>query len=101
MKYSKKVFVSAVFVVLSIVIAYYSAQVYASLSKINGKVIRMHVLANSDSFEDQELKYKVRNKIITTFNKEFEDINYKSESSNIIVEKLNQKRCEAEEIVRE
>jgi stage II sporulation protein R len=100
MKYSKKVFVSAVFVVLAIAIAY-SAQVYAGLSEINGKVIRLHVLANSDSFEDQELKYKVRNKIITTFNKEFEDINYKSESSNIIVEKLNQIRCEAEEIVRE
>jgi len=100
MKYSKKVFISAVFVVLAIAIAY-SAQVYAGLSEINGKVIRLHVLANSDSFEDQELKYKVRNKIITTFNKEFEDINYKSESSNIIVEKLNQIRCEAEEIVRE
>ena len=77
MKYSKKIFISAMFVVLSIAIAY-SAQVYAGLSEINGKVIRLHVLANSDSFEDQELKYKVRNKIITTFNKEFEDINYKS-----------------------
>lgn len=96
---NKKIFTSVVFVVLAIAIAY-SAEAYTGLSKINGKVIRLHVLANSDSLEDQQLKYKVRNKIITTFNEEFEDISYKSESSNIIVEKLAQIRYEAEEIVK-
>ena len=100
MKYSKKIFISLVFVVLAILIAY-SAEAYSGLSEINGKVIRLHVLANSDSLKDQQLKYKVRNKIITTFNEEFEDIIYKSESSNLIVEKLNQIRSEAEEIVKE
>ena len=100
MHYNKKIFISALFVVLAIAIAY-SAEAYAGLSEINGKVIRLHVLANSDSFEDQQLKYKVRNKIITTFNEEFEDIRSKSESSNIIIKKINQIRCEAEEIVKE
>lgn len=100
MHYYKKIFISAIFVVLAIAIAY-SAEAYAGLSEINGKVIRLHVLANSDSFEDQQLKYKVRNKIITTFNEEFEDISTKSESSNIIIEKIHQIRCEAEEIVKE
>ena len=100
MHYNKKIFISALFVVLAIAIAY-SAEAYASLSEINGKVIRLHVLANSDSFEDQQLKYKVRNKIITTFNEEFEDIRSKSESSNIIIKKINQIRCEAEGIVKE
>lgn len=100
MKYTKKILISAVFVVLAIAIAY-SVEAYAGLSEINGKVIRLHVLANSDSLEDQQLKYRVRNKIITTFNKEFEDISSKLESSNIIVEKINQIRCEAEKIVKE
>lgn len=100
MRYYKKILISAVFVVLTIVIAY-SVEAYAGLSEINDKVIRLHVLANSDSLEDQQLKYKVRNKIITTFNEEFEDISSKSESSNIIIEKINQIRCEAEEIVKE
>ena len=100
MHYNKKIFISALFVVLAIVIAY-SAEAYAGLSEINGKVIRLHVLANSDTFEDQQLKYKVRNKIITTFNEEFEDISSKSESSNIIIKKINQIRCEAEGIVKE
>ncbi len=100
MHYYKKIFISTVFVVLAIVIAY-SVEAYAGLSEINSKVIRLHVLANSDSLEDQQLKYKVRNKIITTFNEEFENINSKFESSNIIIEKIHQIRCEAEEIVKE
>lgn len=99
MHYYKKIFISTVFVVLAIAIAY-SAEAYEGLSEINGKVIRLHVLANSDSVQDQQLKYKVRNKIISTFNEEFEDISTKSQSSNIIIEKIHQIRFEAEEIVR-
>ena len=100
MHYYKKIFISALFVVLAIAIAY-SAEAYAGLSEINGKVIRLHVLANSDSLEDQQLKYKVRNKIITEFNEEFKNISSKSEGSDIIIEKIHQIRCEAEEVVRE
>ncbi len=100
MHYYKKVFISALLVVLAVVIAY-SVEAYAGLSEINSKVIRLHVLANSDSLEDQQLKYKVRNKIITTFNEEFENINSKFDSSNIIIEKIHQIRCEAEEVVKE
>ena len=100
MHYYKKIFISAIFVALAITISY-SVEAYDGLSEINDKVIRLHVLANSDSPDDQELKYKVRNKIITTFNEEFEDINNKTESSNIIIEKIHQIRCEAEEIIKE
>ena len=100
MHYHKKVFISTLFVVLAIAIAY-SAEAYAGLSEINSKVIRLHVLANSDSLEDQQLKYKVRNGIITTFNEEFENISSKYESSNIIIEKIHQIRYEAEQIVKE
>ena len=100
MHYHKKIFISTLFVVLAIAIAY-SAEAYAGLSEINSKVIRLHVLANSDSLEDQQLKYKVRNGIITTFNEEFENISSKYESSNIIIEKIHQIRYEAEQIVKE
>jgi stage II sporulation protein R len=100
MHYYKKIFISALFVVLAIAIAY-SAEAYAGLSEINGKVIRLHVLANSDSFEDQQLKYKVRNKIIAVFNEEFKNISSKSESSKIIIEKIHQIRCEAEDIIKQ
>ena len=39
----------------------YSATV---LGHISDSVFRLHIIANSDSYEDQELKYKVRDKII-------------------------------------
>ncbi|HHZ01240.1 MAG TPA: stage II sporulation protein R [Tissierellia bacterium] len=100
MKYRKKIIISALFVALAIVIAY-SAEAYTNLSQIKGKVIRLHVMANSDSLEDQELKYKVRNKIISVFNEEFENISQKPDGSRLIVEKLSQIRQEAEKIIRE
>ncbi len=100
MPYYKKIFISAIFVVLAIVIAY-TVEAYEGISKLNGKVIRLHVVANSDSFEDQQLKYKIRNRIISTFNEEFEKIDSKEESENIIIESIHQIRCQAEEIVQE
>ena len=38
--------------------------------RISEKVFRLHVIANSDSFEDQELKLKVRDCILKKFNEE-------------------------------
>lgn len=42
--------------------------VNAVSTNISESVFRLHVLANSDSIEDQALKYKVRDKIIETMN---------------------------------
>ena len=100
MHYNKKIFISVIFVTLAIVIAY-SAEAYEGIKKLNDKVIRLHVVANSDTFEDQQLKYKVRNNIIAAFNEEFEEINSKDESEKIIIKKLHDIRSEAERIVRE
>jgi len=100
MSYYKKIFISAIFVILAIGIAY-TVEAYEGISRLNGKVIRLHVVANSDTLEDQQLKYKVRNQIIATFNEEFEKINSKEESENIVLEKIHQIRCEAEETVKE
>lgn len=100
MHYNKKIFISVIFVTLAIVIAY-SAEAYEGIKKLNDKVIRLHVVANSDTFEDQQLKYKVRNNIIAAFNEEFEGINSKDESEEIIIKKLHDIRSEAEKIVRE
>ena len=100
MSYHKKIFISTVFVILAIGLAY-TIEAYEGISKLNGKVIRLHVVANTDTLEDQQLKYQVRNQIIKTFNEEFEKIYSKEESENIIIEKIHQIRCEAEKIVKE
>ena len=37
-------------------------------SQLEDHVFRLHVIANSDSFEDQALKYKVRDALISYMN---------------------------------
>lgn len=43
-------------------------------NQLADKLIRLHVIANSDSPEDQQLKLKVRDVIISALNEEFEHI---------------------------
>lgn len=50
--------------------------------ELSSKLIRLHIIANSDSPEDQALKLRVRDDIIKTLDKQFEgidDINYSRE----------------------
>lgn len=99
MTYRKKIILSIVFVFVAIIISY-SIESYQSMSKINDKVIRLHVIANSDTYEDQVLKYKVRNDIIDNFNNDFQLILSKDESQNIIIDNINEIRDEALKIVK-
>lgn len=43
-------------------------------NQLSSKLLRLHVIANSDSPEDQALKLAVRDKILETLNSEFENI---------------------------
>ena len=43
-------------------------------NQLSNKLIRLHVIANSDSPEDQQIKLKVRDVIISALNEEFKDI---------------------------
>nr|WP_300092956.1 stage II sporulation protein R [Sedimentibacter sp.] len=99
MSYRKKILYSAAFVLMAVLVSY-SVESYMGMAKINEKVIRLHVIANSDSFEDQQLKYQVRNKVITTFNNQFENISSKEDSEKIIIEKIGDIRQEAETVIK-
>ncbi len=100
MAYYKKVTISFL-LVLSVLLISYTVEAYESIYRIKDKVIRLHVIANSDTFEDQQLKYEVRNNIIKTFDKEFELILTKEESERIIIEKLDEIRVIAESTIHE
>lgn len=100
MRYHNKIIISAILAVAAAVTAY-TAEAYTEVAKINEKVIRLHVIANSDTAFDQQLKYKVRNNVIDKFNKEFEDICSKEDSEKLIVEKINEIRQEAETVIKE
>lgn len=100
MSYHKKIIISAILIVVAVATAY-TAQAYTGMAKINHKIIRLHVIANSNTALDQQLKYKVRNKVIHKFDGEFENVYSKEESEKLVIAKINEIREEAESIIRE
>ena len=76
------------FIVLGLMVGY----AYSQSCKINTfsndykeNLIRFHVLANSDSEEDQALKLKVRDKVISYLKPKLEDSESISQSEKIIL----------------
>ena len=57
--------------------------VNAVSSDIENSVFRLHVIANSDSQEDQDLKYKVRDNLIEYMNSLCKDVTSKEEAIKI------------------
>ncbi len=65
------------------------------------RVLRLHVLANSDSEEDQALKLKVRDRILSVTSEMFEAAKTKEEAADIAEGALDIIRLEAEKTVAE
>jgi stage II sporulation protein R len=63
-------------------------------------LIRLHILANSDSREDQVLKYKVRDHIVKTMQEKFAHSQNLAESREILLESLPELEKEAEVVLR-
>ena len=75
--------------------------VNAVSSDIEKSVFRLHVLANSDSYEDQNLKYKVRDNLIEYMNILCKDIKNKEEAINIANLHLEDFKQIAEQTIKE
>ncbi len=56
---------------------------------IGNKVLRLHIIANSDSYEDQNLKLKVRDRILRDFGSEFYESKDLISAEKIMKENLN------------
>ena len=56
--------------------------------ELSDKLIRLHVIANSDSPEDQQLKLKVRDAIISALSSEFKNVDDINTSRKFIQENL-------------
>lgn len=65
----------------------YSDNVVQDLSS---NLIRLHVIANSDSTYDQDLKRKVRDDIIKYMTEKFKNVNDKKTAKDLIIENLPQ-----------
>lgn len=80
----------AIFLVFLILISIlYIKEETETLEKRGENLIRFHVLANSDSPEDQKLKLKVRDKIIDTMSSDLETSKNVGETRNILINNLD------------
>ena len=78
---------------------YAYSYVYSVSSNLSDNVFRLHVIANSDSQEDQLLKYKVRDNLINYMNTICADCTSKQEVINISKENINTFKTIAEETI--
>lgn len=86
----------AIFILLSA-----NSYVNAVSSNIADGVFRLHVIANSDSFEDQNLKYKVRDALLDYMNSICSDVSSKEDAMNIASEHLEDFKAIAENVIYE
>ena len=95
-KYLLLLIVSVAFLLLS---AY--SYVNAVSSNLADSVFRLHVIANSDSEEDQNLKYKVRDSLIEYMNTLTNEMNTKDEVIEIAKNHLEDFKNIAHNVVNE
>ena len=100
MKYKSKV-ISVVLLLVIVLALAYAFESYFEIIKLENKIIRLHILANSDTIQDQELKLKVRNNILNNFNKRFKNISNKQESEALILKNINEIKAIAQQTVYE
>ena len=71
------------------------------INDIQKSVFRLHVIANSNSEEDQNLKYLVRDKVLAYINSISNKKNSKEEVIQIAIKNKNEIKKIAEEVIRE
>lgn len=88
-KKAKIIFIIFLLFFLYICISAYS-YVYSVSNNLCGSVFRLHVIANSDSENDQILKYNVRDNIIKYINKLCNNCNSKEDVINIVQNNIDE-----------
>ena len=88
---SKKVKYSLILIILLGIYIFISAFSYVTSvsSELEDSLVRLHVIANSDSKEDQDLKYIVRDKLIEYMNSISLNATNKEEAMQIAKEHIN------------
>lgn len=81
----------------------FCAQSYSKAvsSELSNSVFRLHVLANSDSEEDQQLKLKVRDALLSYMNTLSSNCNTKEEAIQIATQHQNEFQTIAENVIVE
>ncbi|MCT4607124.1 MAG: stage II sporulation protein R [Marinisporobacter sp.] len=89
MKKKKSFMIGMILITFITAIVYgFTGDVYKNQKSYKEQLIRFHVLANSDSPEDQALKLKVRDRIISEMNPKFDQSKSLDETREIIKKNL-------------
>lgn len=100
----KKIF-AEIFIIITLIFLYslISAFSYANyiVEDISSNVFRLHVIANSDSSADQNLKYLVKDKLINYMNTICSNISSKDEAIKIATKHINDFQVIAENVVHD
>ena len=68
---------------------------------IKDKLIRFHVIANSDTDEDQNLKLKVRDKVVEALSEKLSNVNSLEEAEKVLEENIDYVNEIAKEVIEE
>ena len=68
---------------------------------IKDKLIRFHVIANSDTDEDQSLKLKVRDKVVEALSEKLTNVDSLEEAENVLEQNIDYVNEIAEEVIKE
>lgn len=80
--------------------AFYAGSVYSDKVELQDSVLRLHVVADSDSAEDQSVKLKVRDALLAELEGALDQVDTKAEAQAIIEEKMDSLKAVAEEVLR-
>lgn len=102
MKHKKPILICSLITILIIyiILPYISLEKEEAAFQGNDNIIRFHVIANSDSKPDQELKLEVRDRILEEVGEEFDSSKNIDESRKIIEKNLNKIKNIAEDQIK-
>lgn len=93
----EKAVISGFFVSLLISFSGFSGK----CEKISDKVLRLHIIANSDSEEDQNLKLQLRDRILQTYGRKLENVGNLQDAVNTVDENKQGILHEAQTLISE
>ncbi len=78
----------------------YESNNVLDFKKLNEQIIRFHVIANSNSDFDQNLKHKVKDEVLTYISKNYDLSNSKEVNMNIIIGSLDKIKEVSQNVLR-
>ena len=91
----------SILIISGLVIVKEINKIDACIYDYKDKLIRFHVIANSDTDEDQSLKLKVRDKVVEALSEKLSNVSSLEEAENVLEENIDYVNEIAKEVIEE